>query len=172
MTETTTNRYGDEIRVGQHWLDPATRDDRRTLRVDRFEDAGSLGTVAVCTVVAVYSSSEHGVSHPDRVVEINVDRLRARPSARGYQLATGTFVVRVADRRHSPFGLATIRTITLDAICPLCSGPRGVPFDYDFVNDGEVLTCDQWLNPCGHFDMYNNVLVEAERAQAAAVSEG
>ncbi|MGO4205533.1 hypothetical protein AB4Z09_28130 [Rhodococcus sp. TAF43] len=172
MPDTITNRHGDEIRVGQHWLDPATRDDRRTLRVDGFADAGSLGTVAVCTVVAVYSRSELTVTHPDRVVQINIDRLRVKPSARGYQLATGTFTVRVADRRHSPVSHAIIRTITLDAICPLCSGPRGVPTNHNFHDDGQWLSCDTWENPCGHFDMYVNVLAEAERAQAAKVSEG
>ncbi|WP_137725647.1 hypothetical protein [Prescottella subtropica] len=171
MTDARTNRYGDTIAVGQHWLDPAARDNRRTLRVDGFEDAGSLGTVAVCTVVAVHDQRAGTVTHPDRVVQINVDRLHTTAAGKGYQLAAGAMTVRVADWRTSPVGHADIRTVTIDAVCPTCSGPRGVPATHNIEVDGQRLSCDTWDNPCGHTDRYHLVLAEAERI-AAAVSAG
>lgn len=72
-----------------------------------------------------------------------------------------TMTVRVADRRHSPVGHATIRTVTIAAVCPTCGGPRGVPYNHNFADDGAYLSCDRWDNPCGHIDYYNQVLIEA-----------
>lgn len=72
-----------------------------------------------------------------------------------------TMTVRVADRRSSPVGHATIRTVTILAECPRCGGKRGEPYNHNFHDDGEWLSCDRWTNPCGHTDMYTDVLKEA-----------
>lgn len=172
MSDTITNRHGDEIRVGQLWLDNPARTARRTLRVDGLEDAGALGTAAICTVVAAYNQETGEITAPGRVVSIKVDSLHATPSGKGYHLATAAMTVRVADRRTSPVGHATVRTVTIAAVCPTCAAPRGVPANHNFHDDGEWLSCDKWENPCGHVDRYDAVLVEAERAQATTVSEG
>lgn len=84
-------------------------------------------------------------------------------SSSGDTDTVATLTVRVADRRHSPVGHATIRTITIAATCPRCGGPRGEPRPHNFYDDGEWLVTDCWDNPCGHVDMYNAVLAEAER---------
>ncbi|WP_418345806.1 hypothetical protein [Rhodococcus pyridinivorans] len=85
------------------------------------------------------------------------------PLSSGHTNAVATLTVRVADRRHSPVGLATIRTITIAGTCPRCGGPRGEPYPYNFYDDGAWLVADCWDNPCGHVDLYNAVLAEAER---------
>lgn len=72
-----------------------------------------------------------------------------------------TMTVRVADRRYSPVGHANIRTVTILAECPECGGPRGVPVNHNFCDDGAYLSCDRWDNPCGHVDYYDAVLKEA-----------
>jgi hypothetical protein len=74
---------------------------------------------------------------------------------------TAMMTVRVPDRRHSPVGHATIREVTIAATCPVCGGPRGVPFNHNFSDDGEWMACDRWANPCGHLDTYEAVLIEA-----------
>ncbi len=87
MTDTTINRHGDEIRVGQQWLDNPTGTARRTLRVDRSEDARALGTAAVCTVVSAHNQETGETTAPGRVVSIKVDGLHTAPSGKGYYLA-------------------------------------------------------------------------------------
>jgi hypothetical protein len=71
--------------------------------------------------------------------------------------------VRVVDR--STWGTTlpypTIRTVTLEWVCPICGVPRGEPRPHNFVEDGGYLTCDTWQNPCGHVDMYDDVLQES-----------
>ena len=168
MTTThVTNRHGDEIRVGQHWTDGIRRSIRRTLRVGRFADAGSSGTVAVCTVIASTNRASGLVLHPNRVVEINIDRLHATASGRGYLLATGALSVRVSDGSAAAVGHARIRTVAIDAICQRCGALREVPYSHNFHDDGDWFTCDVWINPCGHRDTYAAAIAEAERQQAA-----
>jgi hypothetical protein len=78
--------------------------------------------------------------------------------------------VRVRDRSlEAPWGsgLTTpvVRTITIDAACPRCGGPRGVPTNLNQCDDGANYSVDVWTNPCGHLDVYANVVDEArERA--------
>lgn len=77
-------------------------------------------------------------------------------------------IVRVADRRRSPVGHATIRTISISIACPQCGNRRGPVTNHNFYDDGEWLSCDRWENPCGHVDMYDAVLAEAERAASGS----
>jgi len=53
-----------------------------------------------------------------------------------------------------------IQEVNISDKCPKCSGPRGVPYGYNFVEDGQGFHCHKWDNPCGHIDMYEDVLKE------------
>ncbi|MFJ4627088.1 hypothetical protein [Streptomyces sp. NPDC088847] len=62
-----------------------------------------------------------------------------------------------------------IVTVSIAPHCPCCGGPRGwdrVRTD-PFVRDGATLVRDRWSNPCGHKDMYIDVLAEARRTPPA-----
>ncbi|WP_054248920.1 hypothetical protein [Rhodococcus opacus] len=87
MTSAMTNRHGDEIRTGQLWADDPRRTVIRTLRIDGLDDAGSLGAVAVCTVVQAHDTDTGEITAPDRVVSINIDRLHTTAAGKGYRLA-------------------------------------------------------------------------------------
>lgn len=56
-----------------------------------------------------------------------------------------------------------IHTVTIQNRCPKCLGPRGEATPYRFCEDGAWYTCDRWDNPCGHVDMYGDVLAEAQQ---------
>lgn len=91
MTETLTNRHGDEIAVGQLWTDDPRRTTVRTLRIDDLVREGNLGPRAVCTVIRSYDTETGQVTTPPgRVVSIKVDSLHttARAGATGSKLAT------------------------------------------------------------------------------------
>ncbi|QHE72665.1 hypothetical protein [Rhodococcus sp. WAY2] len=60
-----------------------------------------------------------------------------------------------------------IRTVTLTWVCPGCHGPRGIPKEHRFHEDGHWLTCDRWDNPCGHLDLYTAVLAQARERHPA-----
>lgn len=60
-----------------------------------------------------------------------------------------------------------IETVTISNYCPRCGKPRGTPMDKTFFLDGFSYTVDYWQNPCGHMDMYYEVLEEAERMKEA-----
>ncbi len=52
--------------------------------------------------------------------------------------------------------------ITISAFCPVCGKQRGLPRWYNLCEDGEWFSVQVWDNPCGHKDMYSDVLKEAE----------
>lgn len=87
MTETITNRHGDQIHLGQLWTDDPRRTTRRTLRVDGFTGVGHLGARAVCTVIRSHDTDTGQVTEPGRVVSINIDSLHTTVGGRGYRLA-------------------------------------------------------------------------------------
>ncbi|MGV9748094.1 hypothetical protein ACWDTG_24790 [Rhodococcus zopfii] len=87
MSESITNRHGDEIRIGQLWTDDPSRTSRRTLRVDGFEDAGQLGARVVCTVIGSLDTETGQVTAPGRVVAIKADSLHTTAAGKGYRLA-------------------------------------------------------------------------------------
>jgi len=89
-TESTTNRHGDDIRIGQLWTDDPRRSTVRTLRIDELVAAGSLGTRAVCTVIRSHDTETGQVTEPGRIVSIKVDSLHTTPSGRGYRIAGDT----------------------------------------------------------------------------------
>lgn len=63
--------------------------------------------------------------------------------------------------RESHAGLYS-RIVTLMWVCPICGGPRGVPFETLSYDGSLRLTVHAWNNPCGHTDMYANVRKEAD----------
>lgn len=54
-----------------------------------------------------------------------------------------------------------IRTLTISANCPACQGPRGEPQGQNTCDDGAYYWVHIWTNPCGHVDLYADVVVEA-----------
>lgn len=56
-------------------------------------------------------------------------------------------------------------TVTLRWVCPRCGGPRGEPFGTTSYDGSRRLSCDGWLNPCGHVDYYADVRLEAAGKQ-------
>lgn len=69
--------------------------------------------------------------------------------------------VRVLDRGNP---VTAVRTVTVPAVCPSCDGPRGRELVelHSWVH-GISMTYDGWVNPCGHVDTNDAVLVEARR---------
>lgn len=72
--------------------------------------------------------------------------------------------VTVRDRRpensynYGPF----LKTVTIGTHCPECGERRGEPVWQSYWEDGEPYAVHNWDNPCGHVDMYADVLREAE----------
>jgi len=87
MTNTLTNRHGDEIAVGQLWTDDPRRTTVRTLRIDDLVREGNLGSRAVCTVIRSRDTDTGQTTEPGRVVSINIDSLHTTAGGRGYRLA-------------------------------------------------------------------------------------
>ncbi|MBI4321881.1 MAG: hypothetical protein HY675_25585 [Chloroflexi bacterium] len=78
-----------------------------------------------------------------------------------------TRTVRVVNRNIGPandtrgyYGVHIDR-VTVPWVCCTCGGPRGEPQPYNFCEDGEWLVCDRWTNPCGHVDVYDDVIAQA-----------
>lgn len=60
-------------------------------------------------------------------------------------------------------GLYTVITkyVEISDDCPVCGEPRGKPVMIPYCEDGHHYSVDQWNNPCGHVDLYKDVLQEA-----------
>jgi hypothetical protein len=77
-----------------------------------------------------------------------------------------TMTVTVRDRAsEAPWGVGltnpVTRKITISAFCPVCGGRRGEPQGLNQCDDGAFYWVQVWKNPCGHLDMYEDVLNEA-----------
>ena len=80
--------------------------------------------------------------------------------------------VTVRDRRaedaawgsSGPFTIIT-RTVTVPWVCPQCGGPRGEIHGMNMCEDGDYAWMNVWGNPCGHIDMYPDVIDEARSAR-------
>jgi hypothetical protein len=53
------------------------------------------------------------------------------------------------------------KTVTISAYCPICGERRGAPTWHNQCEDGEWFSLNVWENPCGHKDLYKDVLIEA-----------
>ncbi|MFF4388511.1 hypothetical protein ACFY0G_17290 [Streptomyces sp. NPDC001552] len=126
------------------------------------------------TFEAYYAQACEGWSVWTRYVAFVPD-LQPRPK---------TMTYRICDR-GSGRGYEGVRivTVTVAATCPQCGGPRGEASASRFSEDGAWYTVDRWSNPCGHTDLYENVLaehhrfetltqVEEQKAAARALREG
>jgi hypothetical protein len=81
-----------------------------------------------------------------------------------------TMTVTVRDRSaESPWGHGLIQPVTreveISAFCPKDGQRRGEPRGLNQADDGAYYWVQVWDNPCGHTDMYEDVIKEArERA--------
>lgn len=73
--------------------------------------------------------------------------------------------VRIPVATGPVLGEVSALPVSVRPFCPVCGGPRG----WDTVSPAEVslrniaVTVDRWANPCGHDDVYADVLAEALR---------
>lgn len=86
---------------------------------------------------------------------------------------SGTMTVTVRDRHaEAPWGSGptnpVTREVTISDRCPRCGGPRGEPSGLNSCEDGAWYWVQTWQNPCGHIDLYDEVILEA-KARAAAM---
>ncbi len=89
MTETLTNRHGDEIAVGQLWTDDPRRTTVRTLRIDDLVREGNLGPRA-CALSSAPTTPRPGRSLPPGEGGVDQGRQPAHHrSGRGYRLEAG-----------------------------------------------------------------------------------
>ena len=76
-------------------------------------------------------------------------------------------IVTIRDRgAEAPWGSAGLitpitRKVEIADTCPTCGGPRGEPRGLNQCDDGAYYWVQVWDNPCGHRDMYVDVLAEA-----------
>jgi hypothetical protein len=61
-----------------------------------------------------------------------------------------------------------LRRVEIDRLCPRCYKPRGEPHLRSFVEDGDYYTASVWTNPCGHVDLYSDVLKEGREPRPPA----
>jgi hypothetical protein len=73
--------------------------------------------------------------------------------------------VRIPAATGPDLGEVGVLTVSVRPYCPACGGPRG----WDRVQAVEIhlrnvpITVDRWANPCGHDDVYADVLEESRR---------
>jgi hypothetical protein len=68
--------------------------------------------------------------------------------------------VNVIKRTNGGWNIEIVEIEIADT-CPQCGGKRGEPYWHQFHEDGDWYSCQRWDNPCGHLDMYRDVLKEA-----------
>lgn len=62
------------------------------------------------------------------------------------------------------------RVVTVGTRCLRCGGPRGEVRGQNSCDDGEYYHVHKWANPCGHIEMYDDVVAEGRRwAEARGV---
>lgn len=91
--------------------------------------------------------------------------------------APETMTVTVRDRSREPAwgqGLTSpvTRTITISAFCPKDGQRRGEPQGRNECDDGAFYWIQVWDNPCGHVDLYEDVIKEAAALQARQAQDG
>ena len=84
-----------------------------------------------------------------------------------------TMTVKVFDRStwgtSAPYPL--VRTITISKTCPKCGARRGEPKIKGQFDNGDMHYIHTWHNPCGHIDMYSEVLKEASKKKQLSTKE-
>lgn len=83
-------------------------------------------------------------------------------------------IVTVIDRRPAAVDAGLCRPYMVDVEisdnCPICNGPRGKPILHQWHQDGDTLSAHKWVNPCGHIDLYSEVIKEAEASWQETIS--
>lgn len=84
-----------------------------------------------------------------------------------------TMTVTVRDHAsEAPWGSGftnpVTRTVTISAFCRSCGQRRGEPRGLNSCDDGAYYWVQVWDNPCGHVDMYVDVLAEARQLEPSA----
>ena len=69
---------------------------------------------------------------------------------------------------HAGPPTAYLRTVEIGDRCAQCGEPRGEIKGYYHCEDDEWFSGSVWTNPCGHLDMYPNVLAEAKALMVLA----
>lgn len=86
---------------------------------------------------------------------------------------TMTVIVRDRARDDALWGYSSapwspsLKTVTISAFCPTCGKRRGEVRGQNAYEDGVSFHVNVWTNPCGHTDMYPDVIDEAARLEAA-----
>lgn len=83
-----------------------------------------------------------------------------------------TMRVRVRDRSaEAPWGSGPVnplvRTVEIPYSYPRCGADRGRPRNLNQCEDGAHYSVDVWENPCGHVDLYDDVVREAAALDTA-----
>ena len=50
--------------------------------------------------------------------------------------------------------IVDVKSVRIFGQCPVCHGPRGQSNSRVFWEGGKLYECDEWKNPCGHVDLY------------------
>lgn len=74
--------------------------------------------------------------------------------------------VRVPNESGPEDGGIPVIPVRVAWVCPTCGEPRGEPTMTTRLHDGAGLQVHTWLNPCGHLDLYEDVIREAARNAA------
>jgi hypothetical protein len=141
-----------------HWEHDGERVDLTGLTVGEVEAPAYATWEGTCSITAHAVVRRSGPTV--RVITTHLQRHQEETTA------NPMMSVAVRDRSKEPkWGHGpvrpVIRVITIPATCPQCGGPRGTPRGLNQYEDGESYWVEVWKNPCGHVDMYDDVIREA-----------
>ena len=57
----------------------------------------------------------------------------------------------------------SLHHVEVEWVCPVCHQPRGTVGEGRVYDGSLYFGCSTWKNPCGHIDMYKDVLEEAKK---------
>ena len=56
-----------------------------------------------------------------------------------------------------------VRDIRISKYCPKCGAERGKPYKTRSYDGSRFVGCEGWRNPCGHIDLYRDVVEESKK---------
>jgi len=62
--------------------------------------------------------------------------------------------------------------VTISAYCSKCGERRGEPQGNNSCDDGAFYWVQVWENPCGHLDLYTDVIAEARALESGSLPGG
>lgn len=60
-----------------------------------------------------------------------------------------------------------VRKVRISKYCKRCGGERGKPYKTRSYDGSRFVCCDGWQNPCGHVDLYKDVVEESREYEPA-----